>query len=362
MHISYPLTLVLAALPLISAAPYPSLNKKSLDSTKDFASNNLPTHFVSKFKTSRAAEQMARNAIQRKRQLDQILGQLTGGTGGSAAGADLLGGLLGGGNGQGQAGQGAGGNPLGGLLGGNAQQGQAGGDPFDGLLGGNQGQDQAGAGGDLLGGLLGGNAGQSQAGASVATTTATQSSAVAATSAVAVGGNPGAANAGTAGTAAGAGTAGATTIAIPNANSTTAPAASNLPASCNAGAIQAAAAIPIAFQPDAAALGTPGAANAEPLAAAAPAAASPGAQLPSVTPETGNQLSTPPHPLPSLLITAFSKGECIGIEQQTPTTSGAQPGAAGNANVAGLSLGAELAGGGVSEDATVGGVVGGSDE
>ncbi|KAF2116975.1 hypothetical protein BDV96DRAFT_16539 [Lophiotrema nucula] len=112
MHYSQAIALALAAFPLISAAPtHLHLSKKWVDTNGGFSPDRIPAHFVASVRDfhARAAEAekaLAREAIS-KRQLDQLLGGLTGG--GAAGGAAPLAGLLGGG---------AGADPLAALLGG----------------------------------------------------------------------------------------------------------------------------------------------------------------------------------------------------------------------------------------------------
>lgn len=121
MKFSAPIVAALAATPLVAAAPapYPKVEKKWVDtSNSGFTGTKMPAHFVTSMR------KIAREKSIRKRQLDQILGQLTGGAGGGAGGAggldQLLGGLTGGAGGAAGGAGGAGGiaDLVGGLAGG----------------------------------------------------------------------------------------------------------------------------------------------------------------------------------------------------------------------------------------------------
>ena len=127
MHFSEAFLAILAVAPLASAAPapYSSVHKRWVDTNGGFSGSKMPAHFVTSVRSA------AKDKIMRKRQLDQILGQLTGGAGG----------------GKGNAAAGGAANPLAGLLGKAGGAGGAGG--AAGAAG------AAGGAGDLLGGILG---------------------------------------------------------------------------------------------------------------------------------------------------------------------------------------------------------------
>jgi hypothetical protein len=173
MKFSSSIIAALVAVPLVSAAPapFPKVEKKWVDTNSGFTGIKVPTHFASSFR------KIAREKAVRKRQLDALLGQLTGGAGGAggaaaggaggAGGLDqLLGGLTGGAaGGKAAGGAAAGGEAAGGAAaGGKAAGGAAAGGKAAGGAGG------AGGLGQLLSGLTGGAAGGKAAATGAAAT------------------------------------------------------------------------------------------------------------------------------------------------------------------------------------------------